>query len=153
MGDGYLGKCKECTKSDTKKREQEKLKNPNWHESEKERQREKYHRLNYREKHKPSYEIKKKAMGNYKNKYPEKAIAKNKTSRLKAKTKGNHLHHWSYNLEDAKDVIELSVKDHNTIHRFLKYDQEYFFYRDLSGNLLNTREKHIKYIISTLKNK
>jgi len=65
MTDGHLNKCKECTKSQSKERENKLRLNPDWVEKEKERAREKYHRLNYREKHKPSPESKKKAVDRY----------------------------------------------------------------------------------------
>ena len=58
----------------------------------------------------------------YRKKYPEKYAALKKTANIKAKTKGNNLHHWSYNEEHYKGVIELTVKDHNKAHRFMKYD-------------------------------
>ena len=60
--------------------------------------------------------------------------------------RGNHLHHWNYNITFAKDVIELEPKQHATIHRFIRYDQETFMYRDLENNLLDTKEKHLDYI-------
>lgn len=55
-------------------------------------------------------------------------------------------HHWSYNIEHALDFITLSISDHNLIHRFLEYDQEKMMYRASNGELLDTREKHEKYI-------
>lgn len=45
MADGVLGKCKTCTKNDTKKLIELKKLDPIWVEKEKERGREKYHRL------------------------------------------------------------------------------------------------------------
>jgi len=85
-------------------------------------------------------------------KYPEKYKAKNKSQRLKREVKGNHLHHWSYNEEHYKDVIELSVADHNTIHRHIIYDQERMMYRVAVkfgcwsiGTLIDTKEKSLNY--------
>jgi hypothetical protein len=146
MLDGYLGKCKECTKSDTKKRVEVLSKNAVWIESEKERHRNKYHRLGYKDKHKPTYDMKKRAIDRYKEKYPEKVKAKSLCRHLKPSVKGNHLHHWSYRVEHAKDVIELSIKDHNTVHRYLIYDQERMMYRSTDGVLLDTKELHFTYI-------
>ncbi len=53
MSDGHLNKCKDCTKSDTKKRAIDLSVNPDFLNDERARHREKYHRLKYREKHKP----------------------------------------------------------------------------------------------------
>ena len=151
MADGHLNKCKDCTKNDTKIRTDVLLNDPNWVESEKTRGRNKYHRLNYRTKFKPTPEQKKKTMDRYNKKYPEKIICKSKIGKIKPIVKGNHLHHWSYNLEHAKDVIELNIADHNKIHRFLKYNQTTFMYKDLNGKLLFTKEMHLKYINDIIK--
>ena len=145
MGDGYLNKCIECTKNDVKNRENILRQNIDYIEKERERSRNKYYRLNYIN-NKQSKETKKKAMDNYKNKYPEKILVKSKiNNKLKAQ-QGYNLHHWSYNIEHALDVIELSIKDHNTAHRFIIYDQERRMYRTLQGILLDTKERHLEYI-------
>lgn len=149
---GLQGECKECTKKRVRIREENLRKNPEWLKKEHERQREKYHRLNYKEKHNPSPEAKKLAMQKQREKFPEKYKAKSLTSHMKPKIKDNQLHHWSYNLEHAKDIIELSILDHAKIHRFIKYDKNTFMYKDLNGNLLDTKEKHLELIQKILLN-
>ena len=131
-----------------KKREKELRKNPEWVEKEKARAREKYHRLEYKDKHKPSKEHKKRIMDRYKLKYPEKYFAHNKCQKIKPIVKGNHLHHWSYNEEHCTDVIELTPKEHYIVHRWTIYDQERMMYRVAStfsnwqkGCLLDTKER------------
>lgn len=132
MMDGYLNKCKDCSIKDSKKRFDILRNDPEWLESEKERARLKYDKVK-----------KKKAMDSYTNKYPEKYKAKIKSQRIPC-AKGNHLHHWSYNDEHLKDCIELSISDHNTIHRNMIYDQERMMYRNLDGVLLDTKESHLE---------
>ena len=149
MTDGLLGKCKDCTKKDTKERLGMLLKDPDWHEKEKERHREKYYRLGYKEKHKPSKDDKKRTMEKYNNKYPEKYKAKLKSQR--AGVKGVHSHHWSYKEENLKDVFYLNYKDHAFIHRHLKYDCDLFCYVTKDGVMLDTRKKHKKFIDDILK--
>lgn len=145
--DGYLGKCKTCCKSQNKKREELLRQSPEWIEKEKTRHREKYHRLGYKEKHKPSSEKKKEIVNKYKNKYPEKYLAKNASQRIIKNDINNELHHWSYQEEFWKDVIELTIKEHNLLHRYVKYDQSVMMYRTLDGHLLNTKQSHLDLLI------
>jgi glucan-binding YG repeat protein len=149
MADGHLNKCKDCTKRDTKERELTLRSNEDWREEERARHREKYYRLNYKEKHKPTPEEKKKTMEKYKSKYPEKYAAKSVSQRIPKENPTNHHHHWSYNEEHWKDVFELTIKEHNIIHRYMEYDQERMMYRAsrgvpdlyiLKGDLLDSRE-------------
>lgn len=153
MTDGHLGKCKSCTKNDTKKRIELLSNNPEWVQKEKDRGREKYHRLEYKGRNRPTSEMKYRTMKKHNEKYPEKAIARSRTSKLKPLIKGNHLHHWSYNLEHATSVIELSISEHMTAHRFLIYDQERKMYRQLNGILLDTKQAHEDYINTIIKSK
>jgi len=146
MADGHLNKCIGCCKIQSKEREKKLRQNADWVEKEKERARQKYHKLGYKDKHKPTYEMKKIAIQNYKNKYPEKQLAKQSSLHLKPIENGNHLHHWSYNKEHWKDVIELSIEQHNLAHRYMIYDQERMMYRTLDGILLETKEIHLNYI-------
>jgi hypothetical protein len=143
--DGFLNKCKSCTKQDSINRETKLRENPLFIEKERERAREKYYRLNYKQKHKPSFEKKKEYIKNYKEKYPEKYLAKNQSFYLQ-RSEGNELHHWSYLKEHWTDVIELSIRHHALAHRYLIYDQERMQYRTLENILLDTKEEHKQYI-------
>lgn len=143
---GVQGDCKECTKKRVRIREAEKRKDPKWVKKEKERHQKKYHRLGYKDKHKPTPEAKKEAIRKYKDKYPEKYKAKNASQRMQKEVKENHLHHWSYNEEHHKDVIELTPKVHALIHRYMVYDQERMMYRSTEDNiLLDSRELHLHF--------
>ena len=144
MGDGHLGKCKTCTKKDTKDRHVLLQEDPAWMEKERGRHREKYKRLNYKEKHKPSTEQKRLITKRYNEKYPEKHLAKN-VSQHTDRLDGNHLHHWSYQKQHWKDIIQLSIKDHFIVHRYMVYDQERMMYRTLEGVLLDTKLSHLNY--------
>jgi len=148
MKDGHLNKCKICTKSDTKERIDKLSSNPQWIESERKRGRDKYYRLGYKSKGKSDVQKR------YKEKYPEKYKAKCAIGMIKKIIKGNHLHHWSYNEEHYKDVIEITPKQHAKAHRFIIYDQERMMYRRFDTNaLLDTREAHedfINYCITNL---
>ena len=148
MADGHLNKCKECTKGDSRQLFHTKKHDPEWYESEKDRHRDKYHRLEYREKHKPTPEQKKLIMERYWRRYPEKKSAHSIAHKLAEP--GFEAHHWSYNEEHYKDVIQLSLRDHAKIHRYMTYDQSCFKYRTLEGVLLETREQHQVYINSIL---
>lgn len=149
MPDGHLGKCKECTKKDVREREEKLRLDPEWVSKERDRHREKYHRLDYKDKHKPTKGAKVKIIKRYSEKYPEKAKIKNIISKL-PKTPGFEKHHWSYRIEDALDIILLTTKDHNTAHRFLIYDQVEMRYRTVDNILLDSKETHFEYIISKL---
>lgn len=153
MGDGHLNKCKDCTKLDTKIRTNVLVKDSEWYEKEKERQRLKHKRLNYSDKYKQTPENKRLTNERYAKVFPEKRMAKNKTGNIKPIIEGNHLHHWSYNEQHYKDVIELSKELHYKAHRYMIYDKERMMYRRTDNNvLLDTKESHMEYI-ETIKTK
>lgn len=145
MGDGHLNKCKDCTKKDVKEREEELRNDPEWLELEHARHREKYHRLGYKDKHKPTPEAKKEIMKRYKEKYPEKQAAKNNSGKIKT-PEGMEKHHWSYNEEHWKDVVFMTVEEHNIWHRYATYDQERKMYRSPDGVLIFSAEKCMEFL-------
>ncbi len=155
MGDGHLNKCKDCTKSYIKSHTKAKAADPVWIEKERKRGRDKYMRYKLGNGTLPqrihkikavSLESNLRAVNEYNLRYPEKAMAKHASGRINPPN-GLEKHHWSYNKEHYKDVFFLSRKDHNTIHRFMVYDQERMMYRNLQGKLLDTRERHEQHII------
>lgn len=119
---------------------------------ERKRCRERNKRLGYSKKYKISPEYRKKAKLRYQNKYPEKTEA-HKTCRHISKPDGKQIHHWSYNEKHFTDVIFVCKELHDKIHNYMLYDQNHKMYRTIGNVLLDTKEKHIKYIyiISSLK--
>lgn len=153
MSAGTMGKCKDCTKKASKARWDKMKQNPDWVLKEKKRARDKYRRLYSDGRHKPTKEEKRVIMKAYSERYPEKLKAKTVSCRIKKMDKTNELHHWSYNEEHYKDVIELSRKHHSKAHVYTIYDQEQKMYRRYDTNeLLNTKEKHLHFITHCIQN-
>lgn len=85
--------------------------------------------------------------------YPEKKAANNAVTRANLRIQGFHAHHWNYNKAFRLDVIHLDRIQHVYIHKFLSYDQALFIYRDINGNILDTKEKHLEYINNLIQSK
>lgn len=137
MSDGYLNKCKECTKIDSNKLYKKKIENPEFAELERIRARERYYRLYKGTKSKSKNRDQKYS-------YPEKYIARYKSRGIKLK--GYESHHWSYAEENYKKVIFLTHKDHQKLHRYLVYNNDLLCYNTKNGWVLDTIEKHIEII-------
>lgn len=147
MGDGYLNKCKECTKKDTHKDYELKIQDVGYVEKERKRGREKYRRL-YTGTGKANREAAKRWI----EKYPEKRAAH--LSAILIKEEGKENHHWCYQENYFKDVIFLTKKDHNKAHRFIIYDPKTKKYRRVDNKeLLETKEAHEQFIKWCIANK
>ena len=55
-------------------------------------------------------------------------------------------HHWSFNFKDYTNVIELDRKYMFFVRSHLIYDHTTKYYKDLNGNLLDTKDKHRQYL-------
>lgn len=144
MADGHLNKCKSCCKAATSANIQKKYQSPEWADKERARNREKYARLGPGKVDKLSQSI---GQSTYKLRYPEKIKAHTAAKGIAPKVPGNHLHHWSYNDEDARDVIELPPLAHVALHRLIRYDKVAKMYvAKATGKLLCTRAEHEAFI-------
>lgn len=143
-----LPACKKCR---TDKYHQ-KMQSPEYRDKESARGREKYSRLNYKERARGRMPANCQTRKVYEAKYPEKIAAKAAIQSIRnRRKKGVSLHHWNYNTEYHRDVIEMQVSDHYLLHRHIRYDQPLKLYRTKSGELLTSRESHIE-LLNTIKN-
>jgi hypothetical protein len=145
---GHLTKCKECTKKESIERYYKNRLNPEWVEKTKKRTRTFYSSKGQKAPRNKDPEYVRIKNQKTKERYPEKVKAMNATRVMRDKTDfGINLHHWSYNEEHYKDVIQLKTKEHTKAHRFIVYDQERMMYRRFDTNeLLDTKERHEEFI-------
>lgn len=138
MADGHLNKCKECNKSDVKKDYYRKALDKSFIEKERERGRERYRRLNYKERSK---------VLNKDKPWKNNSVYKNLNRKFKV-PKGFELHHWNYNNDFLEDVTILKTKEHRQAHIHLILDKELLIFKTKDGVLLDTKEKHIQFLLS-----
>jgi hypothetical protein len=137
--DGLLGKCKTCTKADSKKQNDINTSNPEGLEKERERHRSKYHRLGYKESQKEWNKDKP-----WKNTNTYKGL---RNKYYKNLPRNFELHHWNYNDEYLEDIFILDIRDHKNLHNYLSLDiEKRIFYITKSVKYLDTKKKHLEYI-------
>ena len=140
MGDGHLNKCKDCTKNDVKKDYNEKSQSPEWMEKERSRGRDKYHRLGYVNNNKRRLSL-------FWDTNEYKGLRKWASKRI-ILTNHDELHHWNYNR--IKDFFVLEKRIHKKIHKLMKVDETTGLYTTNEGVLLDTKDRHFKFIMSML---
>lgn len=120
MGDGLLGKCKDCTRRDAAITRNKHLPSESWRAREASRQREKQKRRRIL--------------------YPEQNAAQNAT-RCLPKFKGFRYHHWSYEKEHFCNIFFITAEDHRKIHTYMRYRHDKKCFETLGGKLLDSRIK------------
>lgn len=137
MGDGHLGKCKECAKNDVRLKYIDDIQSESYLEKERARGREKYKRLNYKER------------TQYTKPYSN-GITKGSAQHFKKlgfELTGKEIHHWNYTLKHC--VFIISRRAHKLIHKNIEYNTDRNCFVTSDGIFLDTKEKHYKYIKST----
>lgn len=138
MADGYLNKCIKCAKNDEKERYLKNSLNSEYMEKERERSRNKYYRLNYKESQKTWDKNKP---------WKNTSVYKGLRKRFKEVPSTHHLHHWNYNNDFLTDIIVMERFNHRRAHNFLILDLEKKIFKDINGEYLDTKEKHLKYLL------
>lgn len=140
MADGYLNKCKECTKSYVHGRYKRLSNNDAWMEKERERGREKYKRLGY------TYRDFKNVREICPDNYNLHRTLRNRGYSIE----GKELHHWNYNF--PKSIIILSKRAHKRLHKYIQVNYTDKLIYSQSGEVLDTKDKTLEYYNKVLHN-
>lgn len=128
MGDGHLGKCKECAKNDVRLNYAENIQTDDYVEKERLRGRIKYAKYKYKNKIQ----------------HPENKNTAQYLQKQGIYITGKEIHHWNYNLKN--DVFILHPRAHALIHKYIIFDKESNMFKDKNGTLINTKEFHFSII-------
>jgi hypothetical protein len=138
MGDGHLGKCKECAKLDVKNKYVENIQSEEYVEKERARGREKYKRLNYveRTQYKKPYSRSTRSIHRHLKAYGYCIVDK-------------EYHHWNYLFK--YDVFILNKRAHKLVHKYMNYNELLNCFVTNENEILDTKQKHYDFIIKVFK--
>ena len=129
MGDGHLGKCKECAKKDVRKSYEANIENDAYIERERLRGRKKYAKYKYKNKIQ----------------HPENRSTAEYLRKQGVDLAGKEIHHWNYNFKN--DVFILNPRAHKLVHKYIAFNMDTNTFMR-GGIELSTKESHFHLIKS-----
>lgn len=135
VSSGRFSRCKPCIRTSSQAYYEKKRKDPAFVEKQKEINHQRYYNKSPLDEKLYRFRVRVRSYFNY---YLD-------------KPKSVEIHHWCYNSSfEYHDGLFMTTRDHKRCHLYLTLCKETFFFKGDGGQLLDTFEKHVTYIINHL---